>query len=79
MRYGGMLSGRDYLLQISEYNTATSSFYCPTAPDRQLIDWHYNYYPSVNNWYYYEAFYIKSYTRFRSVQLLHTTTTVSDY
>lgn len=74
-----MLAGRDYMLQISEYNTATSSFYLPTSPDRQLIDWHYNYYPTIHNWYYREVFYIKSYTRFRSVQLLHTTTTVSDY
>lgn len=50
-----------------------------TSPNRQKISWHYNYYPSSNNWTYWEAFYIKAYTRFRSVELLHTTTTVGDY
>ena len=79
MRYGGLVAGRDYLLQISEYNTATSSFYMSTSPNRQLIKWRYNYDPGSNNWNYYDNFYIKSYTRFSSVQFLHTTTTVNDY
>ena len=39
IRYGGLYSGRDYLLQLSEVNTATSSFYMPTTPSRTKIDW----------------------------------------
>lgn len=79
MRYGGIHSGGDYLLQISEYNTADSSFYMSQSPNRQQIDWLYQYYPSVYDYRYYDTFYIQSYVRFRQVQLLHTTTTVGDY
>lgn len=43
---GGLTGGGDYLLQISEYNTATSSFYMATAPGRQKIEWVFIYYPS---------------------------------
>jgi len=50
-----------------------------TSPNRQLIKWMYQFNPSVHNWQYWDNFYIKSYTRFRSVQFLHTTTTVNDY
>jgi hypothetical protein len=35
MRYGGLLANNDYLVQLSEYNTATSSFNMPTSPGRQ--------------------------------------------
>jgi len=40
-RNGGLYAGQDYLLQISEYNTATSSFYMSSSPNRQKIDWSY--------------------------------------
>lgn len=53
MRYGGLIVNRDYLVQISEYNTATSSFYMPTSPGRQQIQFMYQYYPSVHNWQYF--------------------------
>jgi hypothetical protein len=79
MYNGGLTGGADYLLQISEYNTASSSFYMSTSPNRQKIEWMYNYYPSSNNWQYWDSFYIKSYCFFRSAQFLHTTTTVSNY
>jgi hypothetical protein len=79
MRYGGLVGGRDYMLQISEYNTVNSKIYMSTSPNRQLVTWDYAYYPASLNYRYRDAFYIKSHTSFLFAQLLHTTTTVSDY
>ena len=79
IRHGGINSGVDYFLQISEKNTATSSFYMPTTPMRTKIDWRYNYYPASSNWNYYDSFWIQSTRHFNFIQLLHTTTTVNDY
>lgn len=79
MRYGGLAASSDYLIQLSEYNTATSSFYMPTSPGRQQLSFRYAYYPSVYNYLYYDAVNFFAYTYFRSAQFLHTTATVSDY
>lgn len=79
MRYAGLAASADYLIQLSEFNTATSSFYMPTSPGRQQISFLYIYYPSYYNWRYYDAVNYFYYCYFRKAQFLHTTTTVSDY
>lgn len=79
MRYAGLTASADYLIQLSEYNTATSSFNMPTSPGRQQISFMYRYYPSVHDWRYYDAANYFYYCYFRNAQFLHTTTTVSDY
>jgi hypothetical protein len=76
---GGLTAGADYLLQINEYNTATSSFYMATSPGRQKIEWVFIYYPSNYGYEYWDSFYVKSYRFFKQAELLHTTTTVNDY
>jgi hypothetical protein len=79
MRYGSLTGGHDYLVQLSEFNTATSSFWMPTSPGRQQISFMYQYYPSYYDWRYYEQTIVYYYRFFRSAEFLHTTTTVSDY
>lgn len=79
MRYAGLTPSADYLIQISEYNTATSSFYMPTSPGRQELRFYYRYYPSGTDWRYYDAVNFFYYRYFRNAQFLHTTTTASDY
>ncbi len=79
MRYGGLTSGYDYLFQLSEYNTATSSFYMPTAPGRREVRFNYNYYPSNHNYVYRDSVHIQHYRYFRFAEFLHTTTTINDY
>jgi hypothetical protein len=82
MRIGGLTGGADYLIQLSEYNTATSSFHMPTSPGRQQVQFMYNYYPAdttYHNWQYFESITIYHYRFFRFAQFLHTTTTVGDY
>ena len=76
IRYGGLTSGRDYMMQISQINTATSSFYMASSPDRHKITVDYKRY---SNSHYYDSFWVQSATHFRFAQLLHTTATVSDY
>jgi hypothetical protein len=76
---GGLVGGNDYLLQISEYNTVTTSFYMATTPNRDKVRFMYNYYPSDNNYQYFDISYVQFYRFFRQVQFLHTTTTVSHY
>lgn len=53
LRVGGLTPFADYLVQLSEYNTATSSFYMPTTPGRYQIQFMYDYYPSNSNWQYF--------------------------
>lgn len=81
MRYGGLKAGWDYLFQLSEYNTATSSFYMPTAPGRRDVTLMYNYYPSSSSydWKYFDVVHIRYYCFFRFAEFLHTTTTINDY
>lgn len=79
MRYGGLIAGGDYLFQLSEYNTATSSFYLPTAPGRREVRFMYNYYPSVHNWQYHDSVGVRYYRFFKFAEFLHTTTTINDY
>jgi hypothetical protein len=79
LRYGGLISGNNYLVQLSEFNTATSAFYMPTSPGRQQLNFMYQYYPSIHNWQYFDTVYTYSYCFFRFAQFLHTTTTVNDY
>ena len=79
LRYGSLTGGNDYLVQLSEFNTATSSFYMPTAPGRQQLSFMYYYYPGGTNSRYYDQTIVYYYCFFRSAQFLHTTTTVSDY
>ena len=47
-----------------------------TTPSRRRIDWDYIKYSNNNYW---DSFYVQSYAHFNNVELLHTTTTVSDY
>jgi hypothetical protein len=77
MYNGGITAGSDYLLQISEYNTATSSFNMAPSPRREKID--ILFYNNYHGWSYWDSFWVKSYCFFRSAQFLHTTTTVNDY
>ena len=67
MRYGGLIAGYDYLFQLSEYNTATSSFYMPTVPGRREVRFNYNYYPSSPsyNWEYYDSISVRYYRFFK--------------
>lgn len=79
MRYGGLKAGYDYLFQLSEYNTATSSFYMPVSPGRREVRFFYHYYPLGSNYQYYDSVHIRHYSFFRFAEFLHTTTTINDY
>ena len=78
LRRGGLTGGHDYLMQISEYNTAASSFYMGVSPRRDNIDMRYRYKPS-GTYDYWDDFNVYSHRRFREISFLHTTTTVNDY
>ena len=51
----------------------------PAAPGRQELNFMYIYNPSYYNYQYYTSVYVKFHCFFRSIKLLHTTTTINDY
>lgn len=74
--HGGLPQG-DYLFQLVESNIVDSAFYLPTSPTRTLIRTQLYRSESASN--HYDSFYIHSYRFFRKAEVVHTTTTVSDY